>query len=349
MLGPNSTVSRDEAIRAFGKLRNTYCDGQFVAASAGLLCFFDRERAKAMSPVSMKWTPARDYKVNAWTMNGPPVWMPASPDGKYHILLQDADGSAYTYLGSAHLAVSSRGKDPWTIFEFEHKLPKDEWLKAGGYDGWLLSGDYSGLLAAAELDKLDAILAGHENGPFSIQLKRYEGDDLVLSTNTRRAILRLGHRYAVGDQAKEAAPELFQQGSGAMGLYVPADKTLSMARAVAATREFFSEGRFPEWVAWEEFDSDDEWFSERVVTALRHLFGHSLHEAGEVLARYLALPARHAAAPDSDSVFNEGEHHDGPEAVAYAAQWSVVVGERPHSMEFLAWRSRDYERRKSTP
>src|SRR5262249_19328219 len=97
---------------------------------------------------------------------------------------------------------------------------------------------------------------------------------------------------------------------------------------------------------WEEFDTDDGWFSEQVVTGIRHLFGHSLDEAKRLLARYLESPDRRPPYRGSESVFSDDEGHDGPEGGAYMGPWSMALGKALYSEEFHDWRRTHYQARR---
>jgi hypothetical protein len=347
MLSLLSETSRKDAIEAFGRSQEEYCDGQFVAASGEMLCFFDGSSAVVVSPVGLRWTPQRPYQVNKWTMHGPSVWMPAAKVGRYQLFLRSSDHGPFVFLGQGRLSTHSHGADPWAQFQLEQKLPKEVWVRFGGYEGWLIRGDYSGRLTANEVDRFDAILRGGHQPYLQIAMNRYEGDELTLSTNAERGVLTYKGRRATGELSRADVPEVFRSTQRPMDFYVPADCTLPKEQAISAAREFFVLGQFPKWLVWEAQEgTDDDWLFAEIITSLRYLFGYSQKEATTLLHDYLSIRKQWQTAQGAAFHDDEMLHHEGPESMAYIIQWTVGLGETPGSIAFLDWRKSDYERRR---
>lgn len=347
MLTPLSKLSRRDAVRTFGTGHQHYCDGQFVLTPTDVVCLFEQESITLSSPRDVDWVPKKHYKVNTWTVDGPPVWMPAAPEGRYQIFLRfAADVDDYWYLGAAHLSGHSHGAWPRAHFEFEQKLTKPDWIRLGGHEGWQVWGDCSAQLLPTELEKFNAILAGDGSGHLHIGMRGYEDDELCYRTNGQRAQMIYNRRRAVGELPRDESPVIFRRGANGVGGYASAELTLPAGLAAAATREYFVQGELPEWLTWETIGEGDEWLFKETITSLRHLFGHSLAEATALLEKFLTLwSERQATSSGSESV-SEFFGHEAPEGAAYEIQWWAGLGNAPGSPDFLAWRQMDYERRK---
>ena len=347
MLVLHSRVARTEAIGAFGPPRRDYCQGQFTSTATDLVCLFEPKWAMAVSPTSVRWVPEAKYEVNKWSLYGPPTWLPTAPDGRYRLFLRERAAEKYIYLGPAHLGAHATGLNPWAIFELEHKLPKADWLELGGDDGWGIRGDVSARLLPADLDEFDALLDGDGSGHLHIALTRYEGDELTLITNHRRALLRYNGRRATGELPREDAPEIFWSSHRRLDFCAPAEATLSKKGGLAATRHLFACGQIPEWLSWEEFGDGDEWLFREIRASLRHLFGYSLVEADALFEKYMGKRKQWQGAHGGQFHNDEYINHEGPENMAYVIQWSAGLGEEPGSLAFSDWRNADYERRRA--
>jgi hypothetical protein len=254
-----------------------FCDGQFVVLPSVVLCFVTigqtTDEPHVSSPSQVVWRPKLDMKPAT-----PDDWLPErvrevwDRSGKqvrkirdHHLFLRTAADDWFCYAGDAHLGSygsmqTSSGE--WGLaanFSLRHKLPRDVWLKLGGYPGWLVEVNHechrveAGDLSAFE--QLVGELAGQE---FShLCMTRYEEDSLTVHTNATRAwlmYLRFPADSGVytRDLAYQGPPEseeVFQCVCG-IDLEFPTVQTLPRELATQAAAEFFQTGQLPRCVHW---------------------------------------------------------------------------------------------------
>jgi len=347
MLPLFSRCMRAQAIAAFGGKRRDYCDAQFIATPQGLLCFFEAPHAELRSPDSLQWTPARDYKVNAWTFHGPPTWLPPTQDGLYYILLRPKGDEQYVFVGAASLSVDARGPgENWALFRLREKLPIAEWALFGGSLGWTIRGDVSGRLDPDQIAEFDSLLiTAREGASFSVTLSRYAGDTFRFITNGRRAVLDYEHRLSLGELGADEPPEAFYQDAQG-GWPVAARNTLPIDVALEATRTYFSTGVLPSNVQWDT--PGDDWLFANIETSLRYLFGHSRPDALALITEYDRRRTEWQKTYGATYHDDEMLGHEGPEGAAYIIQWMIGLGhESLSSEEFLDWRRSVEARRRA--
>ncbi len=283
-MGPtlHNWYSAKDAVAAFGAAERpeSFCEGQFVVLPSVVLCFltvgqtFDDPHVS--SPSSVVWRPKLGTKRagpddDEWLPEK--VWEVWDRSGKqvrklrvHHVLLRPRADDRFFYAGEAHLGSygSTRtASGEWGLaanFSLTHKLPRDVWLKLGGYPGWLVEVNHechrveAGDLPAFE--RLVGELAGRE---FShLCMTRYEEDSLTVHTNAQRGwLMYLRHPTDGGVYPRDLgysgppeSEEVFQCVCG-IELEFPADQTLPRDLAGRAAVEFFQTGRLPQCVHWE--------------------------------------------------------------------------------------------------
>jgi hypothetical protein len=272
--------STDDAVAAFGAdpAAEWLCDGEFVVLPGAVLGFGtasdSAERSCVSSPSTFVWRPSRlDYEPSGKT-----PWLPekvrdvwrrdVNPPVKlrdYHIFLRTPADELYAYAGIAHLGCYGNvfGDDrtrPGAEFSLNTRLPREIWLKLGGYPGWLIEVNHTvHRVAAGDLSAFEHFIRELPRKKFShLRMTRYEEDSLTVHTNARRGWLMYlrdpgdsglytrDPEYG-GDPKEE---ELFRCGCG-ISLQFPPNETLPRVRALEAAIEFFRSGRLPVNVPWE--------------------------------------------------------------------------------------------------
>jgi hypothetical protein len=276
----HQSYTPDEAVAAFGEEPAEWlCDGQFAVLPQQVLCFFALDahadghdgRADGIrveSPTSVFWRPGRpDYAPG-----DEEPWLPKvvrevfgpypqrEQIREHQMFLRRPDGERYLYVGRAALGSWSNPHNPWADFTLRAKLPRDVWVRFGGYPGWVVGvGTRSERVAAGDAAAYARLVAELGPGEGRIGLTRYEQDILLVAVNADRGHVgytgpdRQGYRAArdptpVGDpQATIKLP-----GCCPLPFEVPLGETLPRAAAIEAAAEFFRTGRPPNCIGWSE-------------------------------------------------------------------------------------------------
>jgi hypothetical protein len=176
----------------------------------------------------------------------------------HDIFLRLPKDERYFYAGPAHLG-SYGGQDYSADFSLNHKLPRDVWLRYGGYPGWLVEVNH----ATHRVDKGDLaafrrIAKELPRQEFAhLSLTRYEEDSLNLHTNKGRGWLMYLREPADGGlythdpgfTGDPNAQEVFRCVCG-IDLEFPARQTLPRDRAIKVAEEFFVTGELSRFVPW---------------------------------------------------------------------------------------------------
>jgi hypothetical protein len=273
------TVS--EAVTAFGGngTAEAFCDGQFVVLPSVVLCFVTTgqtcDEPHVSSPSLVVWRPKLGTQRarpddNTWLLakvrevcdrSGPQVRKLRS----HHVFVRTPDDNAFFYAGDAHLGSYGSARTTsgeWGLaanFYLSNKLPRDMWLKMGGYPGWLVEVNHkSHHVEAGDLPAFQQLVGELPRAEFShLCMTRYEEDSLTLHTNANRGWLMYLHEpadgglytYDVKYQGDPRAEELFRCVCG-IDLEFPARSTLPRESAMRVTEEFFVHGVLPKSVPW---------------------------------------------------------------------------------------------------
>jgi len=283
------TPDQATAELAEGRRADTFCDGQFRVASNVILCFFTlggTSKSILTSPSSLEWRPSR---LDCHPSEELP-WFPLAaretspleritsdqnlakrlrlrsdepepkrlPPKKHHLFLRDETQSVFLYAGEAHLAgYSMSAKKPEARFDLSKPLPREAWLRFGGYEGWLVTVDHEEArlpqydVARLEqlLDALKEVECGH------VELTRYEEDTLFLYSNPTRAwiayLRRLGDNCLFIDNVNET-PEPREHFACTCGIDLdfPRDRTLPLEEGLKIVTEFFRTGQLSTQYIW---------------------------------------------------------------------------------------------------
>jgi hypothetical protein len=269
----------DEAVAAFGGDADSQrsCDGQFVLLPEVVLCLVTlgktTEESHIPCPSCFVWRPRRlDYEPSdalPWLPEKVrEVWdrsqKPIRKLREHHVFLRTPSDESFIYAGPAHLAsyVSVPGNDVTEVsadFSLNERLPREVWLKFGGYPGWLVEiNHHRHHVDADDLATFERLANELPRQEFShLCMTRYE-DSLTVHTNARRGWLMYlrypadGGMYARdleyrGDPQSE---EVFECVCG-IDLEFPAGQTLPRELAMRAAVEFFQTGQLPRCVHWE--------------------------------------------------------------------------------------------------
>src|SRR5581483_77817 len=146
----------EEAVAAFGDpaAAQFFCDRQFAVVKRATLCFATTgdpdTGTKVPSPSLVVWKPGRlDYHPKAtepWFP--PPLTRCVERDnGGYvplhHMFLRPAGDGPFVYAGVAELPMFGDIPEDGRVqksaqFFLDAKLPRDLWLRLGGFPGWLV-------------------------------------------------------------------------------------------------------------------------------------------------------------------------------------------------------------------
>jgi hypothetical protein len=276
----------DEAIAAFGTdgARESFCDGQFIVLPKVIMCLGTlgetRHESCVPSPSNFAWRPSRlDYEPSGewpwlpekvrevWDRTGPSVQKLRD----HHIFLRTPVDEQFFYAGPAHLGSYGGGYDGAGVsasFSLSKRLPRDIWLKFGGYPGWLVDVNHkSHRVAAGEVAAFKQLVDELPGQEYShLTMTRYEEDSLTVHTNARRGWLMYLRDPADGgvytrdldDGGGPDAEEVFRCVCG-IQLDFPTRQTLPRLLAMQATVEFFESGELPRCVDWAKVESAPEW------------------------------------------------------------------------------------------
>jgi hypothetical protein len=270
----------DEAVAAFGgdAASERSCDGQFVILPEAVLCLVTLGETTGEPhipcPSCLVWRPRRlDYEPSDAL-----PWLPEKVREVYdrgqkpikklrqqHVFLRTPSDERFIYAGPAHLGsyVSVPGNDVTELsadFSLNERLPREAWLKFGGYPGWLVEINHQRYrVDADDLTTFERLVNELPRQEFShLCMTRYEEDSLTVHTNARRGWLMYLRYPADGgiyarDLEYEGDPrseEVFECVCG-IDLEFPAEQTLPRELAMRAAVEFFQTGELPRCVHWE--------------------------------------------------------------------------------------------------
>ncbi len=283
-MGPalHNWYTAKDAVARFGAAERpeTYCDGQFVVLPSVVLCFvtvgqtFDEPHVS--SPSQVVWRPKLGTKR---TGSDDDDWLPEKVrevwdrSGKqvrklrdHHVLLRNPADDRFIYAGEAHLGSYGSTRTTsgeWGLaanFSLSNKLPRDVWLKLGGYPGWLVEVNHDcHRVEAGDLAAFRGVVRELDGQEFShLSMTRYEEDSLTVHTNaTRGWLMYLRYPGDGGVYTRDLeysgpteVEEVFRCVCG-IELEFPAAQTLPRELAGRAAVEFFQTGRLPQCVHWE--------------------------------------------------------------------------------------------------
>jgi hypothetical protein len=281
-VGPalHNWCSAEEAVAAFGpgERPEPFCDGQFVVLPSVVLCFVtvgqNFDEPHVASPSCVVWRPTVGIKPasrdewlpekvrEVWDRGGKQV----RKIRDHYIFLRTPADDRFFCAGDAHLGSYGSTRTTsgeWGLaanFSLSRKLPRDVWLKLGGYPGWLVEVNHEcHRLEAGDLPSFKRLvgeLAGEEYS--HLCMTRYEEDSLTVHTNARRGWLMYlrfpaDNGVYTRDLSYSGPPEgeeVFRCVCG-IDLEFPTAQTLPRELAGRAAIEFFQTGRLPECVHWE--------------------------------------------------------------------------------------------------
>jgi hypothetical protein len=285
-MGPtlHQSYTVEEAVAAFGGTDRAefLCDGQFAVLPKVVLCFATLggpvTEPLVTWPSCLVWRPRRfDYDPSDEV-----PWLPEKAREVYlrdeqkveklrdhHVFVRLPADERYFYAGEAHLGCygelfGENGREKGAAFSLNPKLPRDVWLRLGGYPGWLVEVNHqTHRLDKENLPAFEQLVAALPRKKFAhLTMTRYEEDSLTVHTNPRRGWL-MYQRYPshggvytrdleyAGDPEAE---EVFACACG-IDLEFPADRALPREPALRAVVEFFRTGELPRCVHWELTDS----------------------------------------------------------------------------------------------
>lgn len=268
-----------ELVAAFGGNAGSerLCDGEFILLPRvvlGLVTLGDAAKEPHVSgPSDLVWRPRR---LNYDRFDHLP-WFPKKVREVYdysqtpikalrehHVALRTQADEKYIYGGRAHLGsyASVRGKDPTKLsanFTLNTKLPRDVWLKFGGYPGWYVELNHNKHhVNAGDLPAFERLAQQLTSQKFShLGMTRYEEDSLNVHANARRGwLMYLTNPADPGIYARDRefkgdsdTEEVFQCVCG-IDLEFPESETVPRELATRAVLEFFRTGELPHCVDW---------------------------------------------------------------------------------------------------
>ncbi len=269
----------ESAIAAFGpsQRRTSYCGGHFVVLDHAVLCFLtlrqDDPTTAFTSPTELTWRPPKHFDTPAEEL----PWLPKDvrESRERHLFVRPLASKPYLYVGPAHLGSYSYrpggNADVEAGFSLNEKLPRELWLRFGGYAGWQVDLNHSIVFVPADddvaFDTLVRAALAEQTSHFI--MTRYEGDSMHLFLNPERGWLMYLREPAdsglyildpaferdvddVDDVYYQEPEEDFECTCG-ISMTFPRSQTLPRERAADVVREFFAtRGALPETIDWFE-------------------------------------------------------------------------------------------------
>ncbi len=258
-MGPtlHNWYSAEDAIAAFGPSERpeSFNDGRFIDLPSAVLCFVTvgetLDEPNILSPSRVMWR----AKQGIWPPNQD-QWSPRN----HHMFLRTPAEDRFFYAGESRLVGYGDIPVAYGIFSLRHKLPRDAWLKLGGYPGWLVEVNHQcHRVAAGELptfERLVGQLAGQE---FShLCMTRYEEDSLTVHTNATRGWLMYlrfpgDNGVYTRDLSYSGPPEAEEFFRCVCGIDLEFKEAQTLPRELVgrAAIEFFQTGCLPKCVHWD--------------------------------------------------------------------------------------------------
>jgi hypothetical protein len=258
--------SFDDAIASFGNetLPEFFCQDSFIVMPKAVFCLAtlgdvaSEPHLQSPSCVIWKrpdcrtWLPGKVTEV--WDRSGPQV----KKLRDHHVFLRVPGEESFCYAGPAHLG-SYGGPDYSANFYLENKLPRELWLRYGGYPGWTVEVNHKAhKVKSGDLPTFRNLVGSLPAQEFShLCMTRYEEDSLTLHTNAHRGWLMYLREPADGGlythdvsyHGDTNAEELFRCTCG-IDLQFPARSTLPRESAMRVAEEFFTQGELPKNLTW---------------------------------------------------------------------------------------------------
>lgn len=217
-----SQGTRDEWLEFFGvsSAVTTFCDDQFFIDNEVKLAFFvldpNHTGTRFIATDSFMWIPTQKYLTTSSCYQQFEEFLVAKPS---HIMVRLPDETFYTYVGQGgsysqrfeniHLpgkyliyAIFTLQKEQW--------LPRNLWVKWGGYIAWQLifDGEVQHLSQWAEIEPYALRLFNEEDQFHHFVLERYQGDALHASTTDERVnLMYVKELYDSGILSRDAASD----------------------------------------------------------------------------------------------------------------------------------------------
>jgi hypothetical protein len=285
VLSPYAKSTLKRAVAAFGDPASAeyFCDRQFAVVRGTRLCFATtgdpKSGTKLLTPSTVSWRPARlDYHPERQI-----PWLPApltrcvERNGGYlplhHMFLRAAGDRQFVYAGIAELPMFGEIPDGGQVqhsarFHLDAKLPRDLWVRLGGYPGWMV--EFNGTrqpFAADDVAGFERFLAGvpTASGFWEVSLAGYAENWFTVRFNAGRAWLRFvaDAERAVRTQGMDC-PALESSDptcptprkrehfgdEGYDRVTRPAGRTVPRELGVRAAVEYFRTGRLPQCIRW---------------------------------------------------------------------------------------------------
>jgi hypothetical protein len=281
------SCTAEQAVAAFGDPADAelLCDRQFAVLPRATLCFATMgdpdTGTKLLTPSKVAWKPARlDYHPD-----DPRPWLPerltvcVERDGAWlplhHMFLRAPGDQEFIYAGIAHLPMFGEIPENGRIqhsahFFLDAKLPRELWLRLGGYADWLVCfNNTTRRFADDDVAGFEQLLAGVPTTPgnWEVTLTGYEEQRLAIQFSDKRARLsyrplhwpkRLGDEEGVEawdpDCPEPRRREFFGK-DGEIDVVYAAVRTVPRELAVRAAVEHFRTGRLPECVRWRKIQA----------------------------------------------------------------------------------------------
>jgi hypothetical protein len=226
------------------------------------------------SPSLVVWKPGRlDYHPKSRE-----PWFPSQltkcieRNGAYvplhHLFLRPAGDASFTYAGIAEMPMFGDIPEDGRIQQAAHfyldtKLPRELWVRLGGYPGWRVEfNNTNRLFAADDVAGFEQLLAGipTTSGHWQVTLVGYEEWRLAIQFSATRAHLsyrplywplKMGEEQCVESYDADCQTPKKQEFFGG-GLVVPGARTVPRAQGIRAAMEHFGTARLPECIRWRE-------------------------------------------------------------------------------------------------
>lgn len=271
------SCTAEQAVARFGDPAEAelFCDRQFAVLPGTTVCFATQgdpdSGTKLLAPSKLAWKPARlDYHSEdkrPWLperlticVERDGAWLPL-----HHMFLRVAGEQQFVYAGIAVL--NSFGDIPENgriqkaaHFTLDTKLPRDLWLRFGGYAGWRVGFNNTELrFEASDWAGFEQLLAGVPTAPgyWLVWITGYDEQWFTVQFNAHRARLRYGPGGERGVESWDSdcpnpRRREFFGNDGQIDVVFAAERTVPRELAVRAVVEYFRTGQLPECICWRE-------------------------------------------------------------------------------------------------
>lgn len=248
--------TRAQILASLPHRRREAWDGQLVIARDSIHWLAAPPEATLPTATTFEWVAAKPYPES----RGDFPFLPRELQHGGVLRLHFAESvGVFVDLGPARVfryGVSRSEPYGELAAELEQKLPKDVWLRLGGYDGWSVAYDDGERAGLAPDDAVAAVAEAIAHGARQIDVTRYENDVLSLLVERDRAFVMYlespgddGAYACAPDAAGDRTPVAFTLTNGQVDEF-PREYTVPHAAGLAAVEHLVRHDALTPTLTW---------------------------------------------------------------------------------------------------